>query len=73
MATLTRGDRFLAAQRTLHEGHWWGPVGRVLTCIAGCLPALLAVTGSIIWLRSRQRRNVTSAATATAAPAVSNN
>lgn len=67
MATLTHGDAFLAAQRTLHEGHWWGPAGRALTCAAGCLPALLVVTGSIIWLRSRKRRNVAPIAAATAA------
>lgn len=56
-ATRTRGDAFLTAQRVLHEGHWLGPVGRALTFVAGLLPALLVVTGLMIWLRSRSRRH----------------
>jgi len=56
LATRTRGDGFLTAQRVLHEGHWWGSVGPALTFVVGFLPATLVVTGTLIWLRSRRRR-----------------
>ncbi len=64
-ATRTRGDRFLTLQRVLHEGSWWGAIGRIVTFITGLLPALLATTGLILYLRSRRRRprvNVAAAA-----------
>ena len=56
LATRTRGDAFLAAQRTLHEGHWLGAIGRLLTFMAGLLPATLVTTGAMIWLFTRRLR-----------------
>ena len=55
-ATRTAGDRFLTLQRVLHEGSWWGAIGRTVTFITGLLPAVLAITGLILYLRSRRRR-----------------
>jgi uncharacterized iron-regulated membrane protein len=53
-ATRTGGDAFLAWQRVLHEGEAFGSVGRIVICAAGLLPALLVITGSIMWLRQRR-------------------
>ena len=54
-ATRTRGDAFLVWQRVLHEGEAFGVAGRVVICVTGALPALLVVTGAMIWLRQRRR------------------
>ena len=54
-ATRTRGDAFLVWQRVLHEGEAFGLAGRIVICVTGALPALLVVTGAIIWLRQRRR------------------
>jgi len=51
----TSGDRFLAAQRALHAGDAFG-AARFLLFLAGLLPAVLAVTGTMMWLRQRQAR-----------------
>jgi len=53
-ATRTGGDAFLAWQRVLHEGETFGSVGRIVIGAAGLLPALLVITGSIMWLRQRR-------------------
>ncbi|HTO46053.1 MAG TPA: PepSY-associated TM helix domain-containing protein [Burkholderiales bacterium] len=53
--TRTRGDAFLVWQRVLHEGEAFGIVGRIVICSAGALPALLVVTGAMIWLRQRRK------------------
>jgi uncharacterized iron-regulated membrane protein len=55
-STRTSGDEFLTWQRVLHEGNWWGPIGPAITFVVGLLPALLMVTGLIMYLRSRRRR-----------------
>lgn len=47
-------DRFLSVQRALHTGTGFGPIGRLLLCVAGVLPALLVTTGAIMWLRQRR-------------------
>lgn len=65
--TRTAGDRFLTAQRVLHEGNWWGAIGRIVTFISGLLPALLAITGLILYVRSRRRRRRPRMGIATAA------
>jgi len=49
------GDRFLALQRELHEGRSFGPL-RFLLFLAGLLPAVLAVTGAMMWWRQRRAR-----------------
>jgi uncharacterized iron-regulated membrane protein len=56
-ATRGGGDTFLAWQRMLHEGSALGIVWRFLTFLGGMLPALLMVTGLIIWLRKRAQRH----------------
>jgi len=53
--TRTRGDAFLAWQRVLHEGETFGLAGRIVLCIVGALPALLVITGAMIWLRQRRK------------------
>jgi uncharacterized iron-regulated membrane protein len=40
----------------LHEGSALGITWRFLTFLGGLLPALLMVTGLIMWLRNGQRR-----------------
>lgn len=55
-ASQTRGDAFLAFQRPLHEGEALGAVGRAVVFAAGLVPPVLAVTGTMIWLRGRARR-----------------
>ena len=47
------GDRFLAFQRSLHTGDSFG-AARFLLFLAGLLPAVLAVTGTLMWLRKRR-------------------
>jgi uncharacterized iron-regulated membrane protein len=49
-STQGAGDRFLAAIRLLHTGDGFG-LGRLVLFIAGLLPAILAVTGVLLWLR----------------------
>lgn len=53
------GDRFLAAQRQLHTGEAFG-AGRIALFAGGILPAMLAVTGTMMWLRQRRRHGATS-------------
>ena len=55
-ASRTTGDAFLAFQRPLHEGDPLGFFGRVVICVVGLLPALFVVTGTIMWLAPRRRR-----------------
>lgn len=47
------GDAALAWLHPLHNGEAFGLAGRVIACMAGLLPMLLAVTG---WQRWRDRR-----------------
>ena len=54
-ATRSAGDRFLAVQRQLHTGEAFG-AGRIALFLAGLLPAVLAATGSIMWLKNRLPR-----------------
>jgi len=55
-ASQTRGDAFLAFQRPLHEGEALGAIGRAIVFAAGLAPPVLAVTGTMMWLRARTRR-----------------
>ncbi len=54
--TRTRADAFLAMTRAMHGGDPFGFVGRLLICVAGLLPGLFVVTGTIMWLRQRSPR-----------------
>jgi uncharacterized iron-regulated membrane protein len=53
-ATRSAGHTFLVMQRLLHEGSVLGPLGRALLFVAGLLPALFVVTGTLMWLRKRR-------------------
>lgn len=52
-ATQGAGDRFLAAIRLLHTGDGFG-LGQAILFLAGLLPAILAVTGALTWLRAKR-------------------
>jgi len=42
--------------RRIHDGTGTGPVWQVIIFLGGLAPALLAVTGILMWLRARRRR-----------------
>lgn len=52
-ATQTAGDRFNAWQRRLHAGDAFGGAWKWILVAAGILPAMLAVTGLLLWRRRR--------------------
>jgi uncharacterized iron-regulated membrane protein len=52
--TFTVADRFIAWQFPLHNGEAFGLPGRLAVCGAGIAPAVLYVTGLVLWVR-RQR------------------
>ena len=51
-----RPETFARTMRRLHDGTGMGPVWQIIIFIGGILPALLAVTGIIMWLRTRKWR-----------------
>jgi len=42
--------------RRLHDGTGMGPVWQAIIFLGGIIPAILSVTGTIIWIRSRKPR-----------------
>jgi uncharacterized iron-regulated membrane protein len=52
----TVGDQIRIWQFPLHSGQGFGLAGRILVCVAGALPLLLAATGIGLWLRRRRLR-----------------
>jgi uncharacterized iron-regulated membrane protein len=36
-------------QRDIHAGHYWGPVGEMLTFLSGLLPLFFWITGLYVW------------------------
>lgn len=50
------GDLIARWIRVIHEGGGLGPVWQVLVFVCGLVPTLFAVTGLMIWLRSRRSR-----------------
>jgi uncharacterized iron-regulated membrane protein len=52
------GDTFVAWQLPLHNGKAFGVVGRVVVCLLGFVPLIMAVTGIAIWLRKSRARNL---------------
>ena len=54
--TGSAGDRYLALMRPLHAASGLGLGWQILYCVAGLLPPLLAVTGTLMWLRKRRMR-----------------
>ncbi|MGR6808379.1 PepSY-associated TM helix domain-containing protein (plasmid) [Sphaerotilus natans] len=55
------GDTVWQWMHPLHSGEGFGPVGRLLVCLCGVLPVLLAVTGLWRWLDKRRARRRTAA------------
>ncbi|GIX53353.1 hypothetical protein QMTAC487_00310 [Sphaerotilus sp. FB-3] len=53
------GDTVWQWMHPLHSGEGFGPVGRLLVCLCGVLPVLLAVTGLWRWLDKRRARRRT--------------
>ena len=54
-ATRGGGDTFLSWQRMLHEGSAFSVVWRFLVFLGGLLPALMMITGLMMWLRRHRR------------------
>ncbi|HEX9965765.1 MAG TPA: PepSY-associated TM helix domain-containing protein [Allosphingosinicella sp.] len=50
--------------RRLHDGTGMGPLWQTIIFLGGMIPALLAVTGILMWLRDRRRRRAQESATA---------
>ena len=50
------GDRTASWIRWLHEGSHSGEVWRFIVFLSGIMPAVLGVTGILIWLRQRRQR-----------------
>ncbi len=52
----TVGDKIRIWQFPLHSGQGFGMPGRVLVCLIGLIPPLLAMTGVWLWLRRKRLR-----------------
>lgn len=52
----TAGDKIRTWQFPLHSGQGFGLAGRVLVCVTGLVPPLLAFTGLWLWLRRTRLR-----------------
>jgi len=50
------GDRTASWIRWLHEGSHSGEVWRFVVFLSGIMPAVLGITGILIWLRQRRQR-----------------
>ena len=48
------GDPLMRAMRQVHDGDGLGPVWRAIIALAGVAPALLGVTGTVLWLKRRK-------------------
>jgi uncharacterized iron-regulated membrane protein len=55
---------FLTWARHIHDGTDQGPVWQTIIVLAGIAPAVLGITGLIMWLRRRARRRALAAALA---------
>lgn len=51
------GDTVSQWIRWIHEGSHSGPIWKLIVLLCGVLPPLFTVTGTIMWLRRRQRRS----------------
>lgn len=54
---LTAGDHFVAWQFPLHNGEAFGLAGRLIVFASGVAPAVLYVTGVLLWWRRRRPRH----------------
>ena len=51
-----RPETLARTMRRWHDGSGMGPVWQTIIFVGGIIPALLAVTGILMWLRARRRR-----------------
>lgn len=52
-----RPDTLARTMRHIHDGTGMGPVWQTIIFIGGIVPALLAVTGVLMWIGARKRRD----------------
>ncbi|RCS43241.1 PepSY domain-containing protein [Bremerella cremea] len=52
----TFADTYFRLQVPLHNGDVFGIVGRCLFCVAGLIPAILYVTGFLLWWRKKRSK-----------------
>lgn len=52
------GDRIAFWIRWLHEGSHAGEIWRLTVFVTGLMPAVLGVTGILVWLRQRRQRTM---------------
>lgn len=57
------GDRTASWIRWLHEGSHSGEVWRFVVFLSGIMPAVLGITGILVWLRQRRQRALIKTAT----------
>jgi len=57
------GDRTASWIRWLHEGSHSGGIWRFVVFLSGIMPAVLGVTGILVWLRQRRQRALMTAGT----------
>lgn len=55
------GDRVQLWIRRLHEGNYAGEIWRLVVFLSGIMPAVLGVTGILVWLRQRRQRRLMNA------------
>jgi uncharacterized iron-regulated membrane protein len=48
------GDPIAGFMRRLHDGSGFGPVWRTIVALAGLAPAVLGLTGAVVWLTRRK-------------------
>lgn len=53
---MTGGEVFLAWQMPLHNGTAFGLAGRIIILASGIVPLIMAVTGTLMWLRKRRAK-----------------
>lgn len=51
---MTAGEVFISWQMPLHNGTAFGLAGRIIILVSGIVPLILAVTGTLMWLRKRR-------------------
>ncbi|MFA5984062.1 MAG: PepSY-associated TM helix domain-containing protein [Methylococcaceae bacterium] len=54
----TAGETFFNVLFPLHTGEALGPVGRMLWCVLGLVPAVLFITGILRWLQKRKAKRL---------------
>ncbi len=53
--SVIRGNKVENAIWVLHTGNWMGPIGKLLTFLAGLIGATLPVSGFLIWWNKRRK------------------